>query len=360
MAANIAKILTSGVVLCFLHLVGSCGSLEPITKDRVSPTNNADRAPPKPTPATTATVSVVPPLPSPSTSPSMSPSMSPSNVPTTTVPMPSTPPDPLLNAAQCPKYPVVLHHGFMSGGMIGTFRGAKAHLEAKGCKVFETEVNAVQTSTFRGQQLAAQIKKIVKETGSAKVNIIAHSQGGLDARWAIAAGGIADKTASLSTLATPHFGTPLADQALAMSGPLGKKAMGLMMNLMGRAINANTQDPDTIAAVDSLTVRYMTSTFNKSFPDVPGVFYQSWSAFTGAGSSDTMKTSMLLGHTLLNSAAGKNDGVVPEASAHWGMFRGVLEADHLDLVGYKMLDSGGFDHLAFLEATLADLAKRGY
>lgn len=345
MVANTAKIIASGVALCFLHLVGSCGPLAPITKDRVSSTNQGGRTPPKTKPAPAATV----PVPA-ATVP----------VPTATVPAPTATPDSLFSATQCPRYPVVLHHGFMSGGMIGTFRGAKAHLEAKGCKVFETEVNAVQTSTFRGQQLAAQIKTIVQETGIVKVNIIAHSQGGLDARWAIAAGGLADKTASLSTLATPHFGTPLADQALAMSGPLGKKAMGLMMNLMGRAINANTQDPDTIAAVESLTVRYMTSTFNKSFPNVPGVYYQSWSAFTGAGSSDTMKTSMLLGHTLLNSAAGKNDGVVPEASAHWGEFRGAIEADHLDLIGYKMLDGGGFDHLAFLEATLADLAKRGY
>jgi len=261
---------------------------------------------------------------------------------------------------QCPRHPILLHHGFMSGSTMGSFKKAKEHFTAKGCKIFETEVNAVQTSEFRGKQLASQIGKILSESGASRVNIIAHSQGGLDARYALAAAGAAPQTASLSTISTPHFGTPIADKSLEMSGPLGQKAMALMLNLMGRAINGHTQDPDTMAAVKSLTVEYMTKTFNPQYPNANDVYYQSWSAVSGAGTQDRLKTMMLIGHTIISNASGPNDGVVPETSAHWGEFQGTLQADHLDLIGYKLLDRGGFDHLKFLEGLIIDLAKKGY
>jgi triacylglycerol lipase len=243
---------------------------------------------------------------------------------------------------------------------MGSFKSAKQHFTAKGCKVFETEVNAVQTSEFRGKQLAAQIRQILTSSGAAKVNIIAHSQGGLDARYAIAAEGVSAQVASLSTLSTPHLGTPIADQSLQMTGPLAQSAMSVMLNFMGRTMNGQTQDPDTKAAVQSLTVEYMTKTFNAKYPNVPSVYYQSWSAITGNGTQDRMKTMMGISHSLLNSAAGPNDGVVPETSARWGTFRATLHADHLDLIGYKLLDFGGFDHLKFLETTFIELKQKGF
>lgn len=260
----------------------------------------------------------------------------------------------------CPKYPIVLHHGFMAGKRVGMFVKTKEHFTQKGCKVFETEVAAVQTSEYRGKQLASQLKQIIAQSGAAKLNIIAHSQGGLDARYAISNGGAGDIVASLSTLSTPHQGTPLADLSVQMSGPIAQQALSVMLNLMGRVINTNTSDPDTIAAANSMTTNYVKTQFNAANPDKSGVFYQSWAGSTGGTSKDVTKAMLKLSVAILSTTAGTNDGVVPVESAKWGEFRGVLEADHLDLIGYKLFDSGGFDHLKFLEQVASELAAKSF
>jgi hypothetical protein len=63
------------------------------------------------------------------------------------------------------------------------------------------------------QQHAMELKNIVdkiqSDTGSQKVNIVAHSKGGLDARWYIANSGI-DKVANLIMIGTPNAGSTAA------------------------------------------------------------------------------------------------------------------------------------------------------
>jgi hypothetical protein len=66
----------------------------------------------------------------------------------------------------------------------------------------------------RGRVLRQTIEDELKKwpTGT-RVHILAHSMGGLDSRWALAQDGMADKIASLTTIATPHRGTSLGDLA---------------------------------------------------------------------------------------------------------------------------------------------------
>ena len=58
-------------------------------------------------------------------------------------------------------------------------------------------------------ELNNTVNRILQNTGSQKVNIVAHSKGGLDARWYIASGG-ADKVANLIMIGTPNSGLPAA------------------------------------------------------------------------------------------------------------------------------------------------------
>jgi len=58
-------------------------------------------------------------------------------------------------------------------------------------------------------ELSNIVNKILHDTGSQKVNIVAHSKGGLDARWYIAHGG-AGKVANLIMIGTPNSGSPAA------------------------------------------------------------------------------------------------------------------------------------------------------
>lgn len=69
-----------------------------------------------------------------------------------------------------------------------------------------------------------QLQKMPSET---RVHIVAHSMGGLDGRWVIAEGGLADRIDSLTTIATPHRGTSLGNVAYALRGVILTVADGL-------------------------------------------------------------------------------------------------------------------------------------
>jgi triacylglycerol lipase len=81
----------------------------------------------------------------------------------------------------------VLAHGLLGFrevfGVLDYFFGVASDLQSSGAQVFVTQVSAVNSSEERGEQLLQQIEAIVASTGAAKVNLIGHSQGGIDARY---------------------------------------------------------------------------------------------------------------------------------------------------------------------------------
>jgi triacylglycerol lipase len=263
----------------------------------------------------------------------------------------------------CPKYPLVFIHGFLGGNRVGNFAGVQRHFGAKGCKALVAEVSPLNGVEFRARQFADQLNTFMALTGAVKVNIIAHSQGGLDSRYLIAKLGFADKVASLSMLSTPNRGTPLADRALrAAGGPIRGIMLNSMLNLMaGVASTGGMATNDARKAVESLTTGYINGSFNPMIQDAPGVYYQSWGARSGLGTGDQMKAVLASGALYLSQVAGENDGVVPVRSARWGEFRGVVDADHMDLIGMHMGDIllNNFNHLRFLEELSSELAAKG-
>ena len=103
-------------------------------------------------------------------------------------------------------------------------------LEKNGYEVHLTEVDFAGSVEKRSQQLAEQVRKIA---GAVKVDIIAHSMGGLDARHMIVdIPGMADKVASLTTIGTPHLGSPVAD-AVAAGDPGAIKLLKPIFDLTG-------------------------------------------------------------------------------------------------------------------------------
>ena len=110
------------------------------------------------------------------------------------------------------RYPIVLAHGMMGWqkmfGAIEYFYRVPEKLREGGATVFVTKVSGANDSTSRGQQLLAQIEEILAQSGATRVNIIAHSQGGLDARYV--AGMRPDIVASVTTVGSPHQGSDFA------------------------------------------------------------------------------------------------------------------------------------------------------
>lgn len=229
----------------------------------------------------------------------------------------------------------MLAHGFLGFDELGGqayFRGIARRIEKTGARVYAPRVPPLASVAARAQRLAEFVRALPEE----RVNIVAHSMGGLDARYAIARLGLSDKVASLTTIGTPHLGTPLAD--------FGSRLLGRVVRLFGRLM-------DLRAFVD-LTTPEMTR-FNGAVPDVSGVAYGSVVA-----RSARLRTHPLLWatHAWLSRRAGANDGLVPAASQPWGEVLREIDADHWAQIGWNAT----YDAEALYEGLLLDLRGRGF
>jgi triacylglycerol lipase len=173
------------------------------------------------------------------------------------------------------------------------------------------------------------------------VNIIAHSMGGLDARYAIAHLGLGPRVASLTTIGTPHHGTPLADTGALFIGEWTN--VRRMLHSMGANVDG----------LYDLTTRRMED-FNRLVPNSAGVLYTS---VVGAVTSLARPVNTLLypGHAYLSRIVGPNDGMVPAQSQKWGDVIGEVDADHWEQIGW----SRRFDALTFYAVVAEHLAAWG-
>jgi triacylglycerol lipase len=247
-------------------------------------------------------------------------------------------------ATRC-EYPIVLAHGWMAfdaftlPGMARPeyFRGVREQLEAHGHTVYVSRVSPLAGVKRRAEQLAEQLAKIDAD----KVNIVAHSMGGLDARYAISRLGLANRVASLTTIGTPHQGTPLADTSLIVRElPLLRRALLSQFGL----------DFD---GVYDLTTTQMRA-FNDTVPDVRGVRYTSYVGWVPGGSGEVHRL-LAPGFAYLNRRTGNNDGMVPADSQRWGQVIGEVQADHWAQIGW----SRGLDAKSFYAALARALAQAG-
>lgn len=258
------------------------------------------------------------------------------------------------------RHPVVLMHGF--GLLAFLARGGHLHEEAmhlrlRGIAAFAPNVTPYHVIPQRAAMWKDRIEVILSQTGAEKVNLIAHSMGGLDARYLISALDMADRVASLNTISTPHRGSSLALMALKQPERL-RELVRNAANWVGE--NVMEVEADFHAALESLTPRAVTNGFNREVPDVDGVYYASWAGSAGKGALNSINPLFRPFNTWLYSREGVNDGIVSVTSATWGDFRGQIEADHLQQVGIDVLAGSSFSSKTFLLNLVTDLAERGF
>src|SRR4051794_4482913 len=113
-----------------------------------------------------------------------------------------------------PQYPVVLAHGYLGFANLGPaayFGKVFEQLRRLGAtEIHVTNVAPKASIQERSGQLAQQIRHYVP---NGKVNLVAHSMGGLDARFLIRHGEGRELFASFIALGTPFRGTAAADVA---------------------------------------------------------------------------------------------------------------------------------------------------
>jgi len=244
-----------------------------------------------------------------------------------------------------PPLPVVLVHGLwgfdkvgVPGAKVHYFRGIVDHLASLGCDAHAVRLPRAASVPDRAAILVEKITAL----GHQRVDIIAHSLGGLDARYALAKLGLASRVRSLVTIGTPHRGTPLADLASA-GGPLA---------LARKAVAAIGVPLD---ALDWLSTEAL-ERFNRDILDVPGVRYACVVGGIRAASTP-VSLAIAPAHAYLRRVAGPNDGLVPMTSQYWGETLAEIEADHFEQVGWRLAMARGFDALAmyaFIVARLGD------
>lgn len=237
------------------------------------------------------------------------------------------------------RHPVVLAHGW--GGVDSAlsaqlgysyFRGIPQALRDCGHRVHVARVSPTGSIDVRAKQLVHQIERL-----DTRVNIVAHSMGGLDARLAIARYGLGDRVASLTTIGTPHHGTPLADFASTFGE--WHKARWLLRQL--------GLDMDGVYDVTTASMLR----FNSDVRDAPDVQYSS----VVAAAEPAMVHALLgWGHRYMQKVVGRNDGVVPEHSQRWGDTLEEISADHWAQIGW----SARFDAHSFYSRLLRRLAER--
>ncbi|MDO5141780.1 MAG: triacylglycerol lipase, partial [Eubacteriales bacterium] len=186
-----------------------------------------------------------------------------------------------------------------------------------------------------------------------RVNIIAHSKGGLEARYLIGKLGYGRRVASLTMLSTPNRGSRVAELLLTARPGL---AVWAHANDAYWARHGDAQ-PAALRAAEQLTPAYL-AYFNHTVPDAACVYYQSWGARLGRGRGDA---AMRLTHGLFYPAHGDSDGLVTPASARWGHWRGVLEGvSHQELADVLCRDQPDFSPPGFYVQIAQELAYRGF
>lgn len=278
-------------------------------------------------------------------------------------------------------YPILLAHGIARfdyltnrvfqidnsevGDNLHYFKGIRTFLEDYGFKVRHTNVSWAGSVKKRAHQLRDQIEKTLQIFGVPKLHVIAHSMGGLDARHALFVfqeERLDSKIASVSTIGTPHHGSPVADAIVQFLGlndaidreedvsadgledVLSRRAalrlalvLGIDGDLFERLVRGTARNlSENVSGVLDLTT-WACREFNEKaaeFESTLGVYFQAY-----VGVQRRLTTFSLLKESwgIVNKREGPNDGLVSARSARWSddYFSGsIWSADHLNQLGW--------------------------
>jgi triacylglycerol lipase len=257
---------------------------------------------------------------------------------------------------------LVFASGFLIPQRVATgidyFRGVDAHVKTTTRhQALFPDVDPLASPANRAQQLADRIQAGFP---SGPIHIIAHSMGGLDSRVLIGnnLNGLVARIASLTTLSTPHQGSPVADLLVGDGPDDARRAVSAAIGRFGLKTDALIS---------------LATTEARKLPDVvqtnPGIRYRSYTAsgrpkdFLPFVPIPPTSAVLLPTYAYIKSIKGEDsDGVVTPASATFGQVQRNLQCDHADMIGYNLngpLDPFQFRHLDLFDEIIAQLAKDG-
>lgn len=210
----------------------------------------------------------------------------------------------------------------LAGSLLPGLQYWRGITEAMAGNGIEVIIASVPPTGSIEERAAALGKNIAAKANGKSVNIIAHSMGGLDARYMISKLQPDNvNVLSLTTIATPHRGSSFADYLFEE----------IPEKLVPRIYNFLASVGISSGAYKELTTSYMRDTFNPNTRDVQGVQYFSY----GATFDPDLWSAFRMPHRIVQQREGPNDGLVSVESARWGTYKGTLvNVSHLDLINW--------------------------
>ena len=200
-----------------------------------------------------------------------------------------------------------------------------------------------------------EIKKIIEETKCEKVNIIAHSKGGLDSKYMIENLDMEDYVASLTTLCTPHKGSPIASGILKAPKWI-LKFVSFWINLWYRIFGDKKPDSykvcEELALVDDVEV--------ETFKISDKIYCQSYSTTMSRSRDDFIMGIPLMFYRHFAKDE-KSDGLVSNDSSHFGEYKGEAINDsisHSEIIDFMVKKKKKEKVYAFYSNICKDLKRR--
>lgn len=258
------------------------------------------------------------------------------------------------------RYPIVLVHGLAMKDtfFMKSFGRIDRILRIQGYTVYKSDVDGFGSIEENARKLRGEILSILDGEHVEKVNIIAHSKGGLDAKHMLLHLNMAGRVASLTTLCTPHRGSPIASLVMRLPEP-ALKYVAFWVNLLYRLLG--DENPDSLRACTQL--KRITGEEYETPPTVDGVFCQSFSATMHRHDRHTdfiMGIPALFSRMIEKDAA--TDGLVPNDSAVYGVYRGDCisgSVSHTEIVDFMVRDKRRDRIFAFYSHLCEELAQIG-
>lgn len=261
------------------------------------------------------------------------------------------------------KYPILLVHGifFRDFEKLNYWGRIPEELIKNGATIYYGNHSSSLAIKDSAEELSNRIKKIIKETGCKKINVIAHSKGGLDTRYAIANLGMDKYIASLTMINTPNHGCLFADYLMTKAPKKLKERVADGYNFTLKKLG--DKEPDFIAGVTDLT-QPETERINKQMPISDKVYYQAYGSILHHASSSTLPFN--IAGAFIKNFDGPNDGIVGVESFPINKDFTLIETtnprglSHGDVIDLNRENIKGFDVREFYVQLVKDLKDKGY
>ncbi len=260
------------------------------------------------------------------------------------------------------KYPILMVHGFFfrDNKHFNYWGRIPKELEKNGATIFYGNHQSAAAIADSAMEIFTRVEEIVEQTGCEKVNIIAHSKGGLDCPQAITHLGMGRYVASLITVNTPHKGCIFADYLLTKIPAAVQNRVAATYNKTLKRLGDHA--PDFLAGVRNLTASFC-ETFNQENPVPEGIYCKSIGTVLRKPHGGSFPLN--LSYKFVKRFDGRNDGVVSESSFEWGENFTLLVPSrrhgisHADIIDLTRQDVPGFDVREFYVQMVSDLREKG-